>query len=317
MIARNILFGVGGLFLFLLALWLIGERGVLLQRSTAKFLKIAGIRRILNPMGFLHGYIYGRWPSLYLNIGINHLLPRFGKRLKKWLANEYHSKVLTTDLAKSVIMLNEDIPLTDIEQIIPFEKAREIVMSAPTEIAVIDCACRQASIKAGKKKCGGPIQVCMMIGQPSVDFVIEHHPKTSRKITRQEAIDLLQAEHERGHVHTAWFKHAMNDRFYAICNCCSCCCGGIKAMVQYGVNMVASSGYVSRVDENKCVLCSTCVNACPFKAISAGENAAIVDLNKCLGCGVCVGQCKKDAMTLVRDEGKGIPLDVRMLVQKG
>jgi Pyruvate/2-oxoacid:ferredoxin oxidoreductase delta subunit len=33
----------------------------------------------------------------------------------------------------------------------------------------------------------------------------------------------------------------------------------------------------------------------------------------CMGCGVCVEQCPTQAMTLVRDEKKGIPLDVRVL----
>ena len=32
-----------------------------------------------------------------------------------------------------------------------------------------------------------------------------------------------------------------------------------------------------------------------------------------MGCGVCLGRCPNEAMTLVRDERKGIPLDVRML----
>ena len=35
-----------------------------------------------------------------------------------------------------------------------------------------------------------------------------------------------------------------------------------------------------------------------------------------MGCGVCVGRCPIEAMTLVRDERKGIPLDVRLLVQE-
>jgi hypothetical protein len=38
-----------------------------------------------------------------------------------------------------------------------------------------------------------------------------------------EALDLLRAEHERGHLHSAWFKDVMLNRFYAICNCCKCC----------------------------------------------------------------------------------------------
>jgi Pyruvate/2-oxoacid:ferredoxin oxidoreductase delta subunit len=39
-----------------------------------------------------------------------------------------------------------------------------------------------------------------------------------------------------------------------------------------------------------------------------------VDSNACMGCGVCEGQCSQHAITLVRDERKGIPLDVRAMV---
>jgi Pyruvate/2-oxoacid:ferredoxin oxidoreductase delta subunit len=32
-----------------------------------------------------------------------------------------------------------------------------------------------------------------------------------------------------------------------------------------------------------------------------------------MGCGVCEAQCPNDALELVRDERKGVPLDVRAL----
>jgi NAD-dependent dihydropyrimidine dehydrogenase PreA subunit len=32
---------------------------------------------------------------------------------------------------------------------------------------------------------------------------------------------------------------------------------------------------------------------------------------KCMGCGVCEGHCDTGAIVLVRDERKGVPLDVR------
>jgi ferredoxin len=38
--------------------------------------------------------------------------------------------------------------------------------------------------------------------------------------------------------------------------------------------------------------------------------------DKCMGCGVCNSQCPKDAMTLVRDEGKGLPMDVREILTR-
>jgi len=153
----------------------------------------------------------------------------------------------------------------------------------------------------------------MVIGQPFVDFILEHKPKTSRRLTQAEALELLQAEHERGQLHSAWFKDALLDRFYAIGNCCKCCCGGVMAMTKYDIPMLASSGYVAQVDESNCSLCGICVDTCPFGAVSM-DGELLVNWNKCMGCGVCVGQCPTDGIALVRDEEKGVPLDVRLLV---
>jgi len=269
----------------------------------------AGLQRVIN-LKALHGYIYGRWVKQYINLLINHILPRLGPRGKSWLANRYHGKVLTHEQAKSIVTLNKEIPLQDLEQIIPYPVARNLVLKGPPDAAVIQCACRQVR----KNPCE-PIQVCMVIGQPFVDFVLEHHPQTSRRLSQAEALELLQSEHERGHVHSAWFKDACLDRFYSICNCCKCCCGGIEAMVKYGVPQVASSGYVAQVDDSVCTACKICEDACPFEAIKVNDTA-VINWDACMGCGVCEGQCPSGAMLLVRDEKKGMPLDVRLLIQE-
>ena len=151
----------------------------------------------------------------------------------------------------------------------------------------------------------------MVIGKPFTDFILEHNPGSSRRLTQDEALALLREEHERGHIHTAYFKDACLDRFYAICNCCPCCCGGIQAM-RGNVPMVCASGYVARIDAAHCAACGTCADACPFDAIQV-NGTAVVDWELCMGCGVCTSQCPNGLITLERDERKGIPLDVRAL----
>ncbi|MCL5995331.1 MAG: 4Fe-4S binding protein, partial [Chloroflexi bacterium] len=99
------------------------------------------------------------------------------------------------------------------------------------------------------------------------------------------------------------------DRFYAICNCCKCCCGGIEAMTRHGVPMMTASGYVARVDARRCVGCGGCERVCAFDAIHVHSKAA-VDWERCMGCGACEGICPNSAIVLMRDERKGIPLDV-------
>jgi Pyruvate/2-oxoacid:ferredoxin oxidoreductase delta subunit len=295
---------VGGL-----GLWVYGERGHLLRRSSWLFLRQAGFRNTVNGNA-LHAYVYGRWIKEYLHLLIFHIGPRLTPSGKTWLANHYHAKVLTPDQAKAIITIDQEIPLRDLEQIIPYSTARDLVLKGPPDVTVFQCGCRQ-----NRNNPCEPIQVCMVIGQPFADFIIEHHPDSSRRLTQAEALELLRAEHERGHLHSAWFKDAMLNRFYAICNCCKCCCGGIEAMVKRGVKMMSSSGYVAKVDESLCSACPACEDACPFGAIQV-NGSAVVKWETCMGCGVCVGQCPSKAMSLVRDERKGMPLDVRLLAQK-
>jgi Pyruvate/2-oxoacid:ferredoxin oxidoreductase delta subunit len=289
-----------------LGLWLYGERWYPLRPSTWKFMRQAGLQRILDGRA-LHGYVYARWIKEYLNFLIHYALRRADTRAKKWVANHYHGKVLTPELARAIITNDQEIPLRDLEQIIPYPMARDLVLKGPPDVAVFQCGCRQIRDNPCR-----PIEVCMVIGQPFVDFVLEHHPKSSRRLNQAEALELLRAEHERGHLHSAWFKDAMLDRFYAICNCCKCCCGSIEAMVKYGAPIIISSGYVAQVDEAICVACATCEDTCPFKAIQI-NGKAVVNWEKCMGCGICAGQCPNKAMSLVRDEKKGFPLDVRLL----
>jgi MinD superfamily P-loop ATPase len=101
-------------------------------------------------------------------------------------------------------------------------------------------------------------------------------------------------------------------RFYAICNCCKCCCGGLQEM-RRGVPMVASSGYVAEIDSDLCTQCGDCVEACPFQAVSDNGEGVVRDWSRCMGCGVCEVKCSTGAVRLVRDERKGISLDVRLL----
>jgi ferredoxin len=302
-----ILWVLAGILGVLFACWLVAERGRLLRHSTWQVIRACGFWPFFTHKG-VHGYLYARWPKQYIGLFVNHLFYRLNPRGKSWLADHYHGKVLTHEHAKTIITIDREIPLRDLEQLIPYPTARKLLLRGPPDVAVCECPCRLAR----SNPCH-PTQACLIIGQPFVDFLLEHRPNVSRRLAQAEALQLIEEEHRRGHVHAAWFKDVCLDRFFAICNCCKCCCGGIQAMVRHGIPMMTSSGYVAEVDQKHCRACGRCQQVCPFGAVVVNGKVE-VDRSVCMGCGVCAGQCTAGAILLTRDVGKGLPLDVRLMV---
>lgn len=273
------------------------------KKSTSKLARLHG----LNILDFIHGYIYFKWTSLYLR-PVKYVLERPG-RFPKWLyeaagnrlMQAHHAKVITNETAKRLVDVKEPIKVSNPEQVVPFERARDIILENSEHIAVVDCPCRQLA----ENPCG-PLDVCFVLGEPVVDFVLEHKPAEARKLDVREALDILQHEHERGRVHTAWFKDVAGNRLYSICNCCGCCCLGLRAL-SFGFGLVASSGYVAQVDTETCMLCGVCEDACQFRAIDVLGDVW-VDKDKCKGCGVCAQTCPAGAISLQEDAAKPGPL---------
>ncbi len=193
------------------------------------------------------------------------------------------------------------------EQVIPYDKARDLIIQNPDQICVIECPCRSTV----ENPCL-PLDVCIVIGEPFVSIVMEKSFDNPRRITQEEAVAILKAEDERGHIHTAFFKDALGDRFYCICNCCRCCCAAMAGQA-IGTPMLAASGYVCAVKDN-CIGCGTCTEYCLFDALSVEDENAVLDVEKCMGCGVCESKCPNDAMELVKEPSKGEPLDVHALM---
>jgi Pyruvate/2-oxoacid:ferredoxin oxidoreductase delta subunit len=274
----------------------------------------------------LHGLFYLRFPYLYIatTTGSN----RLGRFLDKVItvfgrifpprpaqpgqivfADTYHGKAIPLETARQLVKIEQNIRIDDLEKVIPYQLARSLVLDHPDHLVALECPCRSAR----EHPCL-PLDVCLIVGEPFASFTLEHHPDRSRAITSQEAVAILEEEDARGHVHHAFFKEAVLERFYAICNCCSCCCGAIQAHL-HGTPMLASSGYTAKVDEDICIGCSECTSYCQFEAISVSEGLNLVNIERCMGCGVCVSHCPQGAIELVLAPEKGIPLEMVKVVE--
>jgi NAD-dependent dihydropyrimidine dehydrogenase PreA subunit len=282
----------------------------------------------------LHGYIYARFIYTYIGIGIgrhpvNKIIAPFASIISRiqslfrqehpinssnkpkiTVADTYNGKVLPLEAVKQLVSVQQDIQLKNLENIIPYQMAKDIILKHPDHLAVLECPCR-----SNRENPCLPLDVCMVVGEPFTSFILEHHPKKSRSISRDEALRILDDEDARGHVHHAFFKDAMFGRFYAICNCCACCCGAIQAH-EHGTPMLASSGYVALIDHDLCLDCGSCNDYCQFHALSIVEGVNTVNFKLCMGCGICVSKCDVQAISLKIDPVKGIPLEINKLMEE-
>jgi formate hydrogenlyase subunit 6/NADH:ubiquinone oxidoreductase subunit I len=269
-----------------------------------------------NPITLTHSLLYTATVT-YLRV-LKNLLKFNSKSFRDHISETYHSKVVRLEDASKFITINKNIELKNLEQILPYKHAKDIILKNPQNIVAYECACR------GQKREGcKPSDVCLVVGEPFVDLVRMFQPFRSRRIAPDEALKIIKEENERGHIHSAWFKTAMLDRFYAICNCCKCCCLGIKTMSEYNMRTVIPSGYRAIVGKD-CVGCGECLKYCQFDAlemISFSDNGKEKKMynvisEKCFGCGVCKDKCKKENISLILDPEKGAPLNIEDLAKK-
>ncbi len=175
----------------------------------------------------------------------------------------------------------------------PFESAAEMVYSMRSW-AVQDCICRKQKALIGQA-CSHPVDVCLMMAPEPGAF---HTTETVRALSRDQAMATLRRAAEAGLVHTV--TNSVEGAYY-ICNCCTCSCGILRGMAEFGIaNVVASSPFVNRVDEELCTGCEDCISSCQFDALSMDGVLATIDRERCVGCGVCVLHCATDALVLVR-----------------
>jgi formate hydrogenlyase subunit 6/NADH:ubiquinone oxidoreductase subunit I len=184
-------------------------------------------------------------------------------------------------------------PVNVSRPIAPYEDVRELIKSQD-RIAVAKCFCaaQQAALETG---CDQPLEVCIVLG-----FYADYYTDLGfgRRITQEEALDILERSEEAGLVHQ--FADSLDPG--AICNCCPDCCGGLRILKRLpNPAAFVISNHLSKIDPGLCDGCEICVDRCPMDAISMTADGAAADikLDRCIGCGLCVKSCPTEALMLV------------------
>ena len=210
---------------------------------------------------------------------------------KEYMANEWcdYRTRIEADHGPHSRVIPVNVAVDPQTTILPLDDVKTLIEGA-TSMAVTRCSCRVID-----GACGADVWNCMQFDK-AADYSVERG--TGRKITNQEAIEMLQKAEDQGLVHVSSNARSVGK---VICNCCEDCCMNWP-MSKEGVkkNFVLPSRFKAAVDAELCSSCETCVDRCPFDAIDMeGEgDTATVDAEKCWGCGVCLVTCPVEALSL-------------------
>lgn len=143
---------------------------------------------------------------LYMTLAMLTELPLMG-RLVRWVANIYgqrqhHNYLLTQEQAQQII-------------------------DASRNVALGPCSCRQVF-----RNCDAPIMAEIVVGVGTKVFP-EISSNGFREISKEEAKEILRQCHQKRLMHT--LSRCRGD-FYAICNCCTCCCVPTRLRQNYGID---------------------------------------------------------------------------------
>ncbi len=198
-----------------------------------------------------------------------------------------------------VIPVGEAIPVH--LEIFPYEHATELLENAKSW-AVRDCICRVQQKLVGKG-CDRPIENCLIFAP--VEGVFDHS-EVDRAITKEEALRILYETEEAGLVHSTG---NYRDGHNYICNCCTCCCGVLRSIAEFGVPTAAvRSDFHTVVDAEMCIGCGDCLERCQFGALSLPDDVCVVDYSRCAGCGLCATVCPTEALYLERRPEGEVPV---------
>jgi NAD-dependent dihydropyrimidine dehydrogenase PreA subunit len=134
-------------------------------------------------------------------------------------------------------------------------------------LSVADCSCRISRRLAGEG-CGHlEYEMCMLTGDTS-DYSVK--TGRSRKISYDEALEILKRAEENGLVHQVSNVNG-EDQTVAICNCCRCGCYALRTSLYFNAPNNNRSNFVAEVNAENCVACGQCVEICPANSIKLGQ----------------------------------------------
>ncbi|MEN8203545.1 MAG: hypothetical protein ABFS28_13190 [Bacteroidota bacterium] len=214
----------------------------------------------------------------------------FAELFEQYYHERFHKTMLAEPSVHRIIPLEKAIPV-DID-VMPYEKASTYLDQAQSW-GVLDCICRVQKNLIGQG-CKHTVENCLVFSPRSGAF---DRSEDVKALSKEEALHILEEADREGLVHS--INNAQTEVYY-VCNCCTCSCGVLRGMVEYGSeNSIARSDFYATVNEALCTGCEACIERCHFNALTMIDGVCTVDTNQCYGCGLCISSCDSEALSLL------------------
>ena len=184
-----------------------------------------------------------------------------------------------------------------------------LIVESNTSFGIGECICRKAARTRGDAEMDGFtrehvwkegvdgegfIDTCIVFGQYA-DFFIE--TGLAERVTKEEMIRNIEYGIEDGFVPEMYW--AQHPEIMCLCKSDMCdCLTAYRRVDGLTDNFPRVSGYVLNYDKDACIQCGLCIQRCPMKAVSWGEDGYCVMDTACVACGQCALKCPASARIL-------------------
>ena len=185
-----------------------------------------------------------------------------------------------------------------------------LIIENNTSFGIGECICRKAALTRGDAEMDGFkrdhvwkegadgegfIDTCMVFGQYA-DYFIEQG--LAERVTKEQMIANIECAIEDGFVPDMyWAQHPE-----IMCLCRSDMCDVLTSYRRvHGMtdNRDRVTAYDLKYDKDACIKCGICIDRCPMKAVSFGDDGYCVMDTACVACGQCALKCPASARILV------------------
>ncbi len=163
-----------------------------------------------------------------------------------------------------VLAVEEEIT-SDKSKILSYDMISKYI-SQVDHICVANWYCRmQAALR--DDPCDKPMETCMAFGKMAAYSASRG---ISRLISKADALKILEEAEKAGLVHVTT---NTSDKLHFICNCCGCHCLVLQSSkLTSPCSNAITSGFLSKLDEEKCTECGECIERCPMEALTMEDD---------------------------------------------